>query len=418
MEKWQWPTPVLLTHIAGGPLQVKVWNPRIYKHDSFHLMPIITPAYPFIEEEVEKAKSGSLQFLVKGEPTASEKPDNKLKEESSKGIKNENGEDIKKENGEAEKKEEEPKTIMVYNTTYYIGLELKEGARSLDLSYQVDDFKYRCTSWDKYDDSLNALNIVHTRNCDLPGDVFSPGEVKPMRPVKKKTAVKKRTVAKARNELLEAEAELRQLSQRVAAQRRALPPGGLIPEDYIFHSATDGTSVRMSELFSPGKNSLVIYNMMFPRWPEDPRAAVPRGETAKLPLVEQPCPSCTSVVDGLEGAAFHVSARTDLVVVAKTSPERLGTYAREREWRNLRLVSSRGNSFNRDYHAETLDGVQRAVMHVFSRSSEGIRHHWTSEMVFKSGDTRWIDPVWPIFGVLDLTLEGRGDIAAYPNLQY
>jgi hypothetical protein len=37
------------------------------------------------------------------------------------------------------------------------------GAKSLDLSYQVDDFKHRCLGWDKYDDNLNALNIIHTR---------------------------------------------------------------------------------------------------------------------------------------------------------------------------------------------------------------------------------------------------------------
>lgn len=115
------------------------------------------------DEEVEKAKSGSLQFLVKGEPTTSEKPDDKPKEENAEDVKKENGEDVKKENDE-----DEPKTTMVYTTTYYIGLELKEGARSLDLSYQVDDFKYRCTSWDKHDDSLNALNIVHTRKYVLP----------------------------------------------------------------------------------------------------------------------------------------------------------------------------------------------------------------------------------------------------------
>lgn len=29
MEKWQWPTPVLLKPIESGPLQVKVWNPRV-----------------------------------------------------------------------------------------------------------------------------------------------------------------------------------------------------------------------------------------------------------------------------------------------------------------------------------------------------------------------------------------------------
>src|SRR5882672_329845 len=71
---------------------------------------------------------------------------------------------------------------------------------------------------------------------------------------------------RARNQLLEAENELRQMNEQVAAQRRALPVGGLIAEDYIFESAADGSEVRLSELFAPGKDALVIYNMMFPRW--------------------------------------------------------------------------------------------------------------------------------------------------------
>jgi predicted dithiol-disulfide oxidoreductase (DUF899 family) len=223
---------------------------------------------------------------------------------------------------------------------------------------------------------------------------------------------------RARNELLEAEAEIRRLNEQVAAKRRALPAGGLIKEDYVFESAADGSKVRLSELFAPGKNSLVIYNMMFPRWSEDPRAGAPGGKTAQLPLVEQPCPSCTSVVDGLEGAAFHLAERTNLVVIAKTSPDRLGTYAQERGWRNLRLLSSRTNTFNRDYHAEAPDGGQLPVLNVFSRNEDGIHHHWASEMTFKRGDTSSLDPVWAIYGVLDLTREGRGDSAAYPNLQY
>jgi predicted dithiol-disulfide oxidoreductase (DUF899 family) len=40
---------------------------------------------------------------------------------------------------------------------------------------------------------------------------------------------------------LAAEAELRQLNERVAALRRALPVGGLIREDYVFESAADGS---------------------------------------------------------------------------------------------------------------------------------------------------------------------------------
>jgi predicted dithiol-disulfide oxidoreductase (DUF899 family) len=222
----------------------------------------------------------------------------------------------------------------------------------------------------------------------------------------------------ARNELLKAEDELRRLNEEVAAKRRALPAGGLVVEDYLFESAADGSEVRFSELFTPGKDTLVIYHMMFPRWSKDPRAGAAGGKTALLPLVEQPCPSCTSVVDGLNGPAAHICDRVNLVVVAKTDPARLGAYAEERGWRNLRLVSSRNNTFNRDYHGETHDGEQLPVVNVFSRDKDGIHHRWASELTFVRGDNSPLDSIWPVWGVLDLTPDGRGETAAYPSLQY
>ena len=154
--------------------------------------------------------------------------------------------------------------------------------------------------------------------------------------------------------------------------------------------------------------------MMFPRWSKDPRAGAPEGTTARLPLAEQPCPSCTSVVDGLNGPAPHLSDRVNLVVVAKTDPARLGIYAQERGWRNLRLLSTRHNTFNRDYHGETPEGEQLPVLNVFSRDDDGIHHLWSdSELTFVRGDSSPLDPVWPIWGVLDLTPNGRGETAAY-----
>jgi predicted dithiol-disulfide oxidoreductase (DUF899 family) len=223
---------------------------------------------------------------------------------------------------------------------------------------------------------------------------------------------------RARNQLLKAEDELRRLNQEVAAQRRALPAGGLVAEDYVFESAADGSMVRFSELFTPGKDVLVIYHMMFPRWSKDQRAGASMGKTALLPLVEQPCPSCTSVVDGLNGPATHLTDKVDLVIVAKADPARLGTYAQERGWTNLRLMSCRNNTFNRDYHGETADGEQIPVLNVFSRDEYGIRHRWASELTFVRGDNSPLDPIWPIWGVLDLTPNGRGETAAYPSLQY
>src|SRR6476646_1570878 len=72
----------------------------------------------------------------------------------------------------------------------------------------------------------------------------------------------------ARDRLLEQEINLRRVMEDVAVVRRALPPGGVVPEDYIFQGVdADGApkDVPFSTLFAPGKDSLVIYNFMFPR---------------------------------------------------------------------------------------------------------------------------------------------------------
>ena len=94
----------------------------------------------------------------------------------------------------------------------------------------------------------------------------------------------------ARNRLLEAEIELRRMVERVAAQRRALPPGGAVPDDYFFEKPADGGGeVRFSQLLAPGKDTLVIYSFMFLRWPGDTRPGPAEGQTARLPLAETPC---------------------------------------------------------------------------------------------------------------------------------
>src|SRR5260370_211500 len=41
----------------------------------------------------------------------------------------------------------------------------------------------------------------------------------------------------ARDRLLEQEAELRRVTEAVAAARRELPPGGVVPQDYVFQQA-------------------------------------------------------------------------------------------------------------------------------------------------------------------------------------
>jgi predicted dithiol-disulfide oxidoreductase (DUF899 family) len=193
----------------------------------------------------------------------------------------------------------------------------------------------------------------------------------------------------ARDRLLEQEIELRRAMEAVAAARRRLPPGGVVPQDYIFQGqGPDGgvAEVRLSELFAPGKDSLVIYSMMFPRAPGDDRPGPAGGQTALLPLAQGPCPSCTAFLDQLDGAAEHASQHVNLAVAGKAPIERILTFAAERGWRRLRLLSSAGTTYNRDYLAESPDGEQQPMLNVFHRDGETIRHFWGSELFYAPED--------------------------------
>jgi predicted dithiol-disulfide oxidoreductase (DUF899 family) len=219
----------------------------------------------------------------------------------------------------------------------------------------------------------------------------------------------------ARDRLLEQEIELRRAMEAVAVARRRLPPGGEVPEDYVFQGPGldgDPVDVRLSELFAPGKDSLAIYSMMFPRDPGDKRPGPPGGQTAQLPLTEGPCPSCTALLDQLDGAAEHVTQRVNLAAVAKAPLPRILTFAAERGWRRLRLLSSAGNTYNRDYLAQTPEGNQRPMLNVFHRDGQTIRHFWGSELFYAptdpGQDPRHVGTIEPLWNLFDLTPSGRG----------
>ena len=218
----------------------------------------------------------------------------------------------------------------------------------------------------------------------------------------------------ARDRLLDQESELRRAMEAVAAARRELPPGGPVPEDYVFETGgADGSviPVRLSELFAPGKNSLVLYSFMFPRDPDDQTPGPATGQTALLPLAEGPCPTCVAMIDQLEGAAEHLDQHINLAVVAKTSAQRLLTFVQERGWKRLRFLSSARTTYNRDYHAETDEGVQRPMLTVFHRDADAIRHFWSSELFYAPSepgqDPRHVGTLEPLWNMLDLTPEGR-----------
>jgi predicted dithiol-disulfide oxidoreductase (DUF899 family) len=218
----------------------------------------------------------------------------------------------------------------------------------------------------------------------------------------------------ARDRLLTKEIERRRATEAEAAARRELPPGGLLKEDYEFEEiGPDGAAekIKFSRLFASGKDSLIIYNFMFPRDPGDDRAPSTSPSTRRLRLLEQPCPSCVALLDQLDGAARHVTQRANFVVVAKTSASTLSAFGRERGWKYLRLLSCGGTDFKHDYLGEELDGAQRPMLNVFHRNGGEIRHFWSSEMLYAPADPgqdpRHVGMLEPLWNLFDLTREGR-----------
>jgi predicted dithiol-disulfide oxidoreductase (DUF899 family) len=218
----------------------------------------------------------------------------------------------------------------------------------------------------------------------------------------------------ARERLLEREIELRRATEAVAAARRELPPGGEIPEDYLFEEIGPGgepTKVRMSELFAPGKESLVVYSFMFPRDSRDDRPGPESGKTASLPVREGPCPSCVAMLDQLDAAMRHAGEKVNFAAVAKAPIEYVADFGAERGWRSIRLLSSAGNGYNRDYLGESESGAQMPVLNVFHRDGGTIRHFWASELMFApldpGQDPRHVGTLEPVWNLFDLLPEGR-----------
>jgi len=210
----------------------------------------------------------------------------------------------------------------------------------------------------------------------------------------------------ARDELLQAEIELRRQEEAVAAMRRALPVGGEVTVQYAFDS-TSGP-VSFAELFATGKDTLYLYNFMF----------IPGDQG--LPL-EVACPSCTSIIDAMDGAFRHLLDRVDVAVVAKAPIEQFAAWGSERGWRFTPLYSSSRTTFNGDYHAESDEAGQLPIAHVFARSNGSIYHRWSSELFQAKSEPgqhpRHVDYMWPIWKVLDLTSGGRGT-DWYPRYRY
>jgi predicted dithiol-disulfide oxidoreductase (DUF899 family) len=199
----------------------------------------------------------------------------------------------------------------------------------------------------------------------------------------------------ARESLLKDEQELVDKVKSVAAKRRQLPPGGQLKEDYIFQWANDGKlgkSVKFSELFGD-KNTLLLYSFMFgPNW-------------------DNPCLSCTSLVDGFDRSWYQVSRDAAFVAIAKAPAERINAWAKQRGWSQMPLVSGFSSRFQTDYKCQgDSDDMQLPVMHVFKRQGGKIFHFWATEL-----PSNHVDTVWPYWNLMDFTPDGRPDIPVPPQ---
>jgi predicted dithiol-disulfide oxidoreductase (DUF899 family) len=205
---------------------------------------------------------------------------------------------------------------------------------------------------------------------------------------------------RARTALLTEEIELRRHIERVAEQRRALPPGGEVSGDYRFEG--EQGPARFEDLFGD-KETLAIYSFMY-------------GPQAK-----RPCPMCTSLLSAWDGEARDVDQRISLVVVARSPIQRLLDFKKERGWRNLRLYSDLDGNFSRDYHGVTPKGDDIPALNVFTRRDGTIRHFWGGEMdnntMDPGQDPRGAPDLMPLWTILDSTPEGRGT-DWYPSLDY
>ncbi len=203
-----------------------------------------------------------------------------------------------------------------------------------------------------------------------------------------------KTYKTQRESLRQAEIALTQQREKVAAMRRELASDSPVPEDYVFTEAASGSEreVRLSELFEPGNDTLLVFHYMW------------------KPSDQNPCPMCTMWTDGYNAVAPHVSRNAAMVVVAKQDAARMSDFADGRGWSNLRTVSSGGTSFNADFGMEDADGNQIPGVSVFVKDSNGeIRHFYTLSALMGDDHYRGMDLLSPVWNMLDLLPGGRGD---------
>ena len=203
-----------------------------------------------------------------------------------------------------------------------------------------------------------------------------------------------------RAELREAEIALKDQRARVAELRRQLPNDTIVETDYVFREGPRDLSagdepireVRLADLFDDPSKPLVLMHFMY-------------GKKQEIP-----CPMCTMWADGYNGAVPHLLQRVNFAIVIAGDVGSFRPYARTRGWSHLRIVSAAESAFKADLKMESEDGGQQPGVSVFTRGDDGrIRHFYTGGAMMGGGHFNGMDLLSPVWNILDLTPDGRGE---------
>jgi predicted dithiol-disulfide oxidoreductase (DUF899 family) len=170
--------------------------------------------------------------------------------------------------------------------------------------------------------------------------------------------------------------------RRLAELRRQLPPEPVRDYDLV---RSDGTPVRLYELFGDQDDLIVVHNMG-------------RG-----------CAYCTLWADGFSGVYDHLASRAAFVVSSPDRPEVQQAFADERGW-SFPIVSTAGSAFTRDMGFIEGEGDYWPGVSAFRRHPDGSVTRVAKDY-FGPGDV-----YCGVYHVFDLLQDGAGDWA--PRFTY
>ncbi|KAI4347224.1 hypothetical protein L6164_008054 [Bauhinia variegata] len=225
--QWRWPNPVMLCDIEEGSLGFPVWDPRRNPKDRYHLMPIITPAYPCMNSSYN-VSSSTLRIMMEEfqrgneicEAIEANKADwdtlfepypffEAYKNYLQIDISAENADDLRNWKGWVESRLRQltlkierhtfgmlqchphpgdfPDKSRPFHCCYFMGLQRKQGVpvnegEQFDIRLTVEEFKHSVNLYTMWIPGME-IHVSHVKRRNIPNFLF-PGGVRPSRPSK------------------------------------------------------------------------------------------------------------------------------------------------------------------------------------------------------------------------------------------